>query len=402
MNHFRFSTTPTIVSRPSALSDIASILLKLNSKRPFIITDKGIVECKLLNKLQSNLDLSAQPAICLGQGSTEEYSFEFAHFEDVLADPSDSLIKHAITCAQNHGADAIIGFGGGSSMDTAKLVALLASKHNSQTLEEVYGVDQANGSRLPLVLIPTTAGTGSEATAVAIVTTGDTTKAGVVSDLLYPDIAILDATLTIGLPAAVTAATGIDAMVHAIEAYTSNIKKNIYSDMLCKQALVLLSSNIHRATLEPNDIEARQAMLIGACMAGQAFANAPVAAVHALAYPLGGHFHIPHGLSNSLVLPHVMRFNATVCFDLYSQLADFIQLDFERSTDAHQTCHNLIDALAQLAIDLNLPVRLQALGVGRADLPMLAADAILQTRLLINNPIEVTVKDALAIYTLAF
>ncbi len=163
-------------------------------------------------------------------------------------------------------------------------------------LEDIRGVDKVRGARLPLVLVPTTAGTGSEVTPIAIVTTGENMKQGVVSPVLLPDVALLDADLTLGLPAPVTAATGIDAMVHAIEAYTSKRLKNPLSDTLAREALRLLSANIRRACRTPADREARQAMLVGACMAGMAFANAPVAAVHALAYPVGARFHVPHGL----------------------------------------------------------------------------------------------------------
>jgi alcohol dehydrogenase len=159
---------------------------------------------------------------------------------------------------------------------------------------------------------------------VSIITTGETTKAGVVSRTLLADKIILDAALTTGLPPAVTAATGIDAMVHAIEAFTSKRLKNPLSDMLAREALRLMAGNIETAVKQGHNLEARSAMLMGAMLAGQAFANAPVAAVHGLAYPLGGNYHIPHGLSNSLVLPHVLRFNAPAAADLYAQLAPII------------------------------------------------------------------------------
>ena len=174
----------------------------------------------------------------------------------------------------------------------------------------------------PLIQVPTTAGTGSEVTPISIVTTGATTKMGVVSPLLLPDLALLDAELTLGLPPAVTAATGIDAMVHAIEAYTSKIKKNPLSDLLAREALRLLAANLDQAVHNGHNREARQAMLLGACLAGQAFANAPVAAVHALAYPLGSHFHLPHGLCNALMLPPVLAFNMATSSICLAGMAD--------------------------------------------------------------------------------
>jgi alcohol dehydrogenase len=272
---------------------------------------------------------------------------------------------------------------------------------SGETLDEIYGVGNAKGQRLPLILIPTTAGTGSEATAVAIVTTGETTKAGVVASQLYPDVALLDAELTVGLPPHITAATGVDAMVHAIEAYTSARLKNAYADMLAKQALELISKNIMAATHNGSDINARQAMLLGACMAGQAFANAPVAAVHALAYPLGGHYHIPHGLSNALVLPYVMRFNAPNAKELYAELAPVI-MGKTVSGDAATVTEALITHIESLIADLGLPHRLRDMNVPETDLPILASDGMQQQRLLVNNPREVTEADALAIYQAAY
>lgn len=327
-------------------------------------------------------------------------------YDQVIADPPVSVVESAIVYAQEQQCDGIIGFGGGSSLDVAKLVAVLI--HSEQALEGILGIDNVVGRRAPLLLIPTTAGTGSEVTAVAIVTTGETTKAGVVSSQLLPDVAILDAGLTVDLPAPVTAATGIDAMVHAIEAYTSKIKKNPYSDMLAKQALALLSANIVQATFEPHDLIARQNMLLGACLAGQAFANAPVAAVHALAYPLGGHFHIPHGLSNALVLTQVMHFNLSHASELYAELADVFNVPELPATrndvnaSAEEKALSLVEGLSKLNARLALPSRLRQLQVKQSDLEMLADDAMLQTRLLVNNPRELSRDDALAIYTSAW
>lgn len=233
MKAFQFHTTKSIISEPSALNRIVELCNELSVTRPIIVTDNGIVQCGLMSRLTAVLDDSP---LAVGQ------------YCDVVADPSESIVLSALQAAETHKADGVIGFGGGSSMDTAKLVAVLMCK--KQSLDELYGIDQITSNRLPLILIPTTAGTGSEVTPISIVTTGETTKAGIVSTQLLPDIALLDAELTLGLPPAVTAATGIDAMVHAIEAFTSVHKKNPYSDMLAKQALTLLSGNIRQAVFE--------------------------------------------------------------------------------------------------------------------------------------------------------
>ena len=216
------------------------------------------------------------------------------------------------------------------------------------------------------------------------------------------DKIILDASLTIGLPPAVTAATGIDAMVHAIEAFTSKRLKNPLSDMLAREALRLMAGNITLAVKNGGNLAAREAMLLGAMLAGQAFANAPVAAVHALAYPLGGNYHIPHGLSNSLVLPHVLRFNGPETANLYAELAAIILPNRSLPADPLQVTAILADYFLDLAADLGLPTRLQQMSIDQADLPMLAEQAMLQQRLLVNNPREVSLSDALFIYRQAF
>ncbi|MGI9286277.1 MAG: iron-containing alcohol dehydrogenase [Pseudomonadales bacterium] len=385
MHSFTFNTCKSIINELGALERIGEICLQQHIHRPLIVTDPGIVQLGMLAQLETAL---------------RDANVPFSSFTQVVADPPEAVILEALEQAKAEEADGVVGFGGGSSMDTAKLVALMVK--SGETLQEIYGVEQAKGQRLPLVLIPTTAGTGSEVTAVAIVTTGETTKMGVVAPQLYPDVAVLDANLTLGLPPAITAMTGVDAMVHAIEAYTSIHKKNSYSDMLACEALKLMAANIETATHKGEVVAARQSMLLGACLAGQAFANAPVAAVHALAYPLGGHYHIPHGLSNSLVLPTVLRFNATHAETLYAELAEIVIPPSEVASSTAERCNQFIAYFETLISNLKLPATLAEAEVPEADLPMLAAAAMQQQRLLINNPRPVTEADALGIYQAAY
>ena len=389
---FQFNTTKSIISEPDSLRKIVDICQKLKINKPLVVTDQGIVSCGLLGKLLSEFIKQ--------ENSSGMSEIKVTVYDQVVADPQEQIIFRALAQAKTDNNDGVIGFGGGSSMDTAKVVAVLTK--SSQTLNDIYGVDQVDGDRLPLILIPTTAGTGSEVTPIAIVTTGETTKAGIVSPQLLPDVALLDAELTLGLPPMVTAATGIDSMVHAIEAYTSKLKKNPYSDMLAKEALRLLSENIESVCQDGNNVNARQNMLLGACLAGQAFANAPVAAVHALAYPLGGHFHIPHGLSNSLVLPHVMRFNKTHAASLYSELAPYISRTINTEQSEQSITDDLILYVEGLIKRLLLPCTLKEMKIEKEQLPMLAKDAMLQTRLLINNPKDVSYENVLAIYQAAY
>lgn len=383
---FTFSTTKSIVNVPNSTADLAKYCQRLNLKKVMIVTDPGILELGLEQKLAASLTRS---------------SIEFVIFGDVKVDPPIAVIEQALHFAKTNQIDGVVGLGGGSSLDTAKLIAALT--YSKQSVDEVLGIDKILQNRLPLIQIPTTAGTGSEVTPISIVTTHDAMKMGIVSDTLLPDIALLDATLTVGLPAHITAATGIDAMVHAIEAYTSIIRKNIYSDMLAVQALRLMSKYIQTAVQHGDDIEARSYMMLGATLAGQAFANAPVAAVHALAYPLGGHYHIPHGLSNSLVLPHVLRFNLSAAAELYAELADLVIPDkCVEFCKAEDKAEIFIQHLEYLISDLGLPKHLQEVGVTKSSLTRLAKDAVKQERLLVNNPKKMNEQDILAIYHAAY
>ncbi|WP_290525311.1 iron-containing alcohol dehydrogenase [Alcanivorax sp.] len=385
MSGFEFATTHRVLVEAGAAARLPQLCQELGANHVMLVTDPGIRSTPLLGPVED---------------SFQRAGMSLSIYDQVSADPADRIVLEASGQARDVGADLVIGFGGGSSMDVAKLVALLSHPDATQSLADIYGVGLANGPRLPLVQVPTTAGTGSEVTPVAIVTTGETTKAGVVAPSLLPDLAVLDAELTLGLPPHVTAATGVDAMVHAIEAYTSAHKKNPYSDMLAREALRLLGGNLVQAVKDGSNLKAREACLLGAMMAGQAFANAPVAAVHALAYPLGGHFHIPHGLSNSLVLPEVLRFNARDAAPLYAQLAPILS---DRLFAGHADgAAILIASLEKLIEDVGLPTRLRDAGVTEDSLETLAADAMLQQRLLVNNPREVSEADALAIYKAVF
>ena len=385
MNHFKYSAVADVLVGPGTSEQLADLSASLGIRRALIVTDPGIIEFGLLEAALKKF---------------EAKSISVKIYSDVIADPPEAVVLDAVKTAQEFGCDGVIGFGGGSSMDVAKLLAVLIK--GEQSLADIYGVDSITGSRLPLIQIPTTAGTGSEATMVSIITTGETTKAGVVSRVLLADKIILDASLTIGLPAAVTAATGIDAMVHAIEAFTSKRLKNPLSDMLAREALRLMAGNIRVAVREGSNLAAREAMLLGAMLAGQAFANAPVAAVHALAYPLGGNYHIPHGLSNALVLPHVLRFNGPEAANLYAELTQIILPTRSLPADPLQVTAILADYFLELATDLGLPTRLQQMNIDQKDLPMLAEQAMLQQRLLINNPRAMSLSDALSIYRQAF
>lgn len=383
---FIFNTTPSLVFESGAAGRLGKVALRKLGRRVLFVTDPGLRKLGLCDPAVASLE---------GEGAT------VALFDEVEADPSLATLMKAVETGRAAGASGVVGFGGGSSLDVAKLAALLIG--SGENLDEAWGVGNAKGPRLPLVLVPTTAGTGSEVTPVSIITVGEEEKRGVSSPVILPDIAVLDPALTLGLPPTITAATGIDAMVHAIEAYASkSANNNPLSKMLAREALRLLGANIETAVVDGKNMEARAAMLLGSMLAGQAFANSPVAAVHALAYPIGGTFHVPHGLSNALVLPHVLRFNMPEAAHLYAEIAcDAFPL-LSREEGAQGRCAAFIEELAALSKRVGLQTRLRDVGIGEEHLPKMAADAMKQTRLLVNNPRDVTEADALAIYRAAW
>lgn len=372
---FSFTTVPHILFEPGASARLAKAAAPVlrGAKRILFVTDAGVRAAGL-----------ADPALA----GLEEAGLSVRVYDRVVADPPDSTVLEAVEAGRDFGAEAVIGFGGGSPMDTAKVVAVLMS--GEQPLEAMYGVQQVAASRPPLILLPTTAGTGSEVTNVAVLTTGATAKKGIAADPLYADMAILDADLTLGLPKHPTAYTGIDAMVHAIEAFTNRRAKNPVSDALALTALKKLHGSILRACEDGPDVDARGDMLLGAMLAGQAFSNSPCAGVHAMAYPLGGTFHVPHGLSNAVVLPPVLRYNAAAAEALYTEIASHLGL--KPSSAA------LIDEMDRIAEAVGIERRLSQLGISHNDVPAMAEEVAANDRLLPNNPRAMSYEAIVAMY----
>lgn len=390
---FVFQTVRRIESAPGLARRLGELVSGLDApgRSALIVTDAFLASSGLIAPARASLEAAG---------------WQVAVFDAVTPDPSEAVVEAARQAALAHGAGLVVGFGGGSSMDVAKLVACLARPGvEAPALAELYGIDTRAVARLPLVQVPTTAGTGSEVTRIAIVTTGADTKAGVVNRALLADLVLLDAELTVGLPPAVTAATGIDAMVHAIEAFTSRLRANPLSDLLAVDALRRLDRHLMAAVADGRDLAAREQMLLGAMLAGMAFENAPVAAVHALAYPLGGQFHLPHGLSNALVLTPVLRFNRPAAQARYAALAAQLLPEASARLDEAQRCEAFIAHVAQRVADCaacGLAQRLRDCGIPRDALPGLAAAAMQQQRLLQNNPRPLSEADALAIYAEAW
>ena len=319
--------------------------------------------------------------------SAEIYSY-------VPAEPDDYALQAALEHAALHRPDVIIGLGGGSVMDIAKLVSVMWG--GSQRLEEIIGADKVLKRFSKLALIPTTAGTGSEAGIRALVTNSKTqAKMAVESRLMCADLAILDPDLTLSVSPNLTAFTGIDAMAHCVEAFT-NIRSHQMIDGYARMGFSAVGKYLGRVVADKSDSQARLGMMLASYYGGICLGPVNTAAGHALAYPLGGHYHMPHGLSNALMLPAVLRFNAPVCEALYLDLATLLPQPVGPGVEG------FVVWFEQLIADAGLPQSLFDAKVPEQDLPMLASDAMQQQRLLVNNPVTVDESAALALYRSAW
>jgi len=363
-----------------ALKNIVPEIKRQGCQKVFIVTDPGIVSAGISGQLEALL---------------KEGDIAFDCFDKVEPDPRVEIAIEAAVAVKTFGADIVIGIGGGSAIDIAKISAVLAN--NEGSLHDFFGIDLVPNPGLKTIIIPTTAGTGSEVTPIVILSDeAEKLKKGVVSPYLFPTLALLDPELTVGLPAKVTAATGMDALIHAIEAFTS---KNSYgfTDMLAREAITLIAGNIRTAYANGTDMEARSKLLEGSLLAGMAFANAGVTAVHAFAYPIGAEFHIPHGVANSIMLVPVMEFNMIGNLNKFGQLADLLGEKTD-NMNLREKAQAAVNALRTLTEDLEIPTSLSQFKVTDSDLPMLADGVMKVTRLLANNPRAMSVGEAEEIY----
>jgi len=381
MGHILFRTTPRILMGPGCIEQIGLEAKALKGGKVLIVTDPGIIRAGLLQPVEESL---------------QHAGLLWSLFDQVEPDPRIEVVEECFQTARQEQADCIIGLGGGSSLDIAKVVAVRLT--NSGKIDDFFGIDLIPNPGVPVILVPTTAGTGSEVTPIAILSDiREKLKKGIVSSHLLPKSALLDPKLTIGLPPAVTAFTGMDAMIHAIEAYTS-VNANGLTDHLAFRAMELTSGNILTAYARGDDLNARSKMLEGSLLAGMAFANAGVTAVHAFAYPLGGEFHhIPHGLANAVMLPHVLRFNMLGNIPKFADVASALGVAAGELTD-RQAAEKGLEVIEELMADLEIPSRLRDLQVPEEAIPKMAQGVMKVTRLLANNPRRITLQDAERIY----
>jgi alcohol dehydrogenase class IV len=378
-----FSTTPRIIMGPGASKTIGDEVKSKGIKIALIVTDKGVVAAGLLKNIENSLKAAG---------------IKFSVFDSVEPDPRYEIVADCVAMAVKEKAEILIAIGGGSPMDISKTSAIMLT--NKPPIGQYFGTNLIPNPGIPVILVPTTAGTGSEVTPIAILSDeGEKLKKGIVSPYLYPSMGILDPELTIGLPPAVTAATGMDALIHAIEAFTS-VNATVITDIYCEKALELIYGNIRTAYAKGDNLQARTAMMEGALLAGIGFANAGVTAVHAFAYPIGAEFHIPHGIANTLMLPHVIRFNVLGNLDKFARLASSFGISTS-GPDKLQIVDKVIEVIDRLTVDLRVPRHLSEFGVKEKDIDMLADGVMKVTRLLVNNPRTLYLNDAKAIYKAA-
>lgn len=312
----------------------------------------------------------------------------------ILGEPTVGDFKRILKEAQEFGADAVIGIGGGSVMDVAKLVATFL--HAEQKIEECYGIGFVKQRGVWFACAPTTAGTGSEVSPNAILLDeSDNGKKGIISNYLLCDVAYLDPALTATVPPRITAETGMDALTHCIEVYT-NVHAHPCVDMYALKGIELIAKNLERAVKDGKDMEAREAMLLGSMYGGLGLGPVNTAAVHALAYPVGGMFHKSHGLSNSVLLPTVMKFNMSANLKKYAEVA--IACGCEAGANDEETAMRGVEFVAQLSKNCGIPQTLTEIDIPQTAVPEMAAAAMKQQRLLVNNPRPVTEQDAADIY----
>lgn len=367
--------TPEIISGINSIQKIGSIFETLNSKKVLVVAGNNVTKAGIYNKVE---------------GILSRQKIDFAHFRDISPEPDIALMDSLKRYAREYGPDTIIGIGGGSALDLAKLACCLVT--NKGQVKDYLGINLIKHPGVNMIAIPTTAGTGSEVTPISVLSDPEEElKKAIVSPNLIPDYAIIDPKLSLTMPPMVTATSGMDALVHAIEAYTSN-NINAYSDCLAIKAIELINENLCEAYKNGNNLQARENMLIGSLFAGMAFSNAGVAAVHAFAYPLGAMFHLSHGLSNSLMLSSIIKHNYSARKLRYDYIA------YTLTGKPKAALVDIISRIENLKMQLNLPSNLLQAGIPESSLDRMAQNVMNISRLLGNNPQKITQNDAVNIY----
>ncbi|UED78597.1 iron-containing alcohol dehydrogenase [Lysinibacillus sp. CD3-6] len=383
MNKLTF--TPTSYTGWGCLQQLLVEVNKFQANNILIVTDPFLKDLGLVEQVNKPL---------------QDNGYQTTIYTDIAPEPPLAIGERLVDYTRKHQFDLVIGLGGGSALDLAKLAAVLAT-HEGQVADylNLTGTKALENKGLPKILIPTTSGTGSEVTNISVLSL-ETTKDVVTHDYLLADVAIVDPELTISLPSKVTAATGVDALTHAIEAYVS-INANEVTDGLALQAIRLISNSIRTAVHDGKNKQARSDMSYGSYLAGLAFFNAGVAGVHALAYPLGGQYHIAHGDSNAVLLPYVMGYIRKSCEKRMKDILDAMGIS-SMYLSQEEASYKCVDALQELVNDVNIPSTLKGFNISESALEQLTDDATKQTRILARSPMALNRDDIFAIYRAAF
>jgi len=381
---FSFTGARKLVFGNGSFQQLPEQIRELQAKRPLIVLDKQLAATGMKEQVVELLKKSGM---------------EGQIFDKVDPEPKISMADDGAKLALKAKCDIVVGIGGGSAMDVAKAIAVLAT--NKGKAVDYLGLNKVPGPGLPKIMVPTTAGTGSEVTFTSVFVRPDLKKKeGMNSPFLYPDLALLDPLLTVSLPPGPTASTGIDALCHAIESYTS-INASPLSELISLEAIALIAENLRTAVHDGSNIAAREKMLLASLYAGLGLANAGVTAVHSLSYPLGGKYGIPHGLANTVLLPHVMSYNISGAQEKFVDIAEAMG-EMVDGLPLREAAYLAVEAVNALVEDCGIQTNLEDLGISEDDFEEMAKIAMTVARPLANNPRQMTLEDAVAIYEDAF
>ena len=383
-NIFSFTGAGKIVFGSGAFEQLLEYVDEFKGSKPLVVLDKNLSLAGFKERVS---------------GLFESGGMDYILFDRVEGEPALDLADEGAKIALKEKCDLVVGIGGGSAMDVAKAVAVIAA--NKGRAKDYLGLNKVPGPGLPKIMIPTTAGTGSEVTFTSVfIRKALKKKEGMNSPWLYPELALLDPVLTLSVPSNVTAATGIDALCHAIESYTS-INSSPLSELVSLEAIRLISSDLRTCVHDGGNLKARENLLLGSLYAGLGLANAGVTAVHSLSYPLGGKYGISHGVANTVLLPYVMRYNLPGAMEKFAVVAEAMGEVID-DLSIREAADMAVDAVEALIVDCDMDIPLEALGIKKEDFPDLAKAAMAVARPLENNPRKVTVEDAVDIYNEAY
>jgi alcohol dehydrogenase class IV len=382
---FAFTGAKKIVFGNGTFDTLPDHIRELKASRPLVVLDKNLAGTGFRDRVKELLN---------------KEGFKMTLFDkQVEAEPRLEVADEGVKVALKGKCDIVVGIGGGSAMDVAKAVAVLAAKNKKAA--DYLGLNKVSGPGLPKIMVPTTAGTGSEVTFTSVfVRQNLKKKEGMNSPYLYPDLALLDPMLTLSLPPVATASTGVDALCHAIESYTS-VNASPMSEMFSLEAIQLISSSLRTCVHDGDNLEAREKMLLGSLYAGLGLANAGVGAVHSLSYPLGGKYGVSHGLANTVLLPYVMSFNLPGALEKFTVIAE-VMGEITDDLPLREAAYLAVEAVQSLIEDCGIYTTLEDLNIPEEDFPELAKLAMTVTRPLENNPRKVTMEDAIEIYGEAY